>query len=91
VEADWNRWLGCRPLTLINIVAEGAIDGVGVGKQLVEVGIDDGDVRALIAIPLGVLAPGTGTDEFRGVFGSEILFVTAHKLGVLGGSIAVQI
>lgn len=82
--------LGCRSLTLIDIVAEGAIDGVGVGKQLVEVGVDDGDVRALVAIPLGVLAPGAGTDEFRGVFGSEIFFVTAHKPGALGGSFAVQ-
>lgn len=85
-----NRWLGCRPLPLIDIVTECAVYGIGVGKQLVEVGVDDGDVRAFIAIPLGVLAPGAGTDEFRGVFGSEIFFVTAHKLGALGGSFAVQ-
>lgn len=88
---DCNRWLGCRPLALINIVAEGAVDGVGVGKQLVEVLVDEGDIRAFIPVTLGVLAPGAGADEFRGVFGSEIFFVTAHKPGALGGDVFVNV
>jgi len=52
----------------------------------VEIGIDEGNVCPFVPISLGVLAPGAGTDEFRGLFGSQILVFITHRLGVPGGS-----
>jgi hypothetical protein len=78
------RWLGCRPFRR-EVFTERPIDGVGIGKDLVQIWIDENDVRAF-AVTLRVLATDTRLDQLLGVLVSERVLVTVHMLSAPAGS-----